>query len=149
MGLVSAFGAWCFGVVVGWITYRTLVRKEGGANISDIAAVVAAVGGGVITNLFVAGTLLFGWYSIGLTVGFFGYLISRQVWPEKVRPTESDDATTSWRKQYRDAQVQRGKAEEAQEQRGAKPEQQSGEAGHQSGRESRQSRASRARNRDI
>ena len=66
----------CFGVVIGWITYRTLMRKEEGAAISDIACVVGAVGGGAVTTVFGSG-LLFAWYSIGLAGEFFGYLIAR------------------------------------------------------------------------
>jgi hypothetical protein len=56
---VINFGALCFGPVVGWITYRTLVRQEGGANISDITSVVAAIGGGALTRLFGTATVLF------------------------------------------------------------------------------------------
>jgi uncharacterized membrane protein YeaQ/YmgE (transglycosylase-associated protein family) len=68
------WGALLFGVVVGWITYRTLVRRGGGAQISDIATVIGAVGGGAVTALF-HDPRLFGLYSIGLFVGFFAYLI--------------------------------------------------------------------------
>jgi uncharacterized membrane protein YeaQ/YmgE (transglycosylase-associated protein family) len=67
-------GAICFGLVIGWITYRTLRRKEGNAAISDIAAVIGAVGGAGITTLF--GTSeLFSAYCIGLAIGFFGYFV--------------------------------------------------------------------------
>jgi hypothetical protein len=34
---LSEWGAVCFGLVVGWITYRTLRRREGVAALSDIA----------------------------------------------------------------------------------------------------------------
>jgi uncharacterized membrane protein YeaQ/YmgE (transglycosylase-associated protein family) len=67
-------GAALFGFVVGWVTYRTLRRKGSGAAISDIAAVIGAVGGATVTTLFKAEEL-FGLYAIGLAVGFFGYLI--------------------------------------------------------------------------
>jgi hypothetical protein len=73
MNVVGDVGALLFGVVIGWITYRTLVRKEGGAQVSDIATVVAAVGGGAVTALF-SKPGLFGMYAIGLFIGFFGYL---------------------------------------------------------------------------
>jgi uncharacterized membrane protein YeaQ/YmgE (transglycosylase-associated protein family) len=69
-------GAVCFGLVIGWMTYRTLRRKEGAAALSDIATVIAAVGGAAVTTLFpVKASDLFGYYSIGLFVGFFSYLI--------------------------------------------------------------------------
>lgn len=70
---LDAIGAICFGIVVGWITYRTIRRQKQAVNISDIAAVIGAVGGAAVTALF-AGNL-FAFYSIGLIVGFFGYLV--------------------------------------------------------------------------
>lgn len=65
-------GAFCFGLVIGWITYRTLRRKDGAA-LSDIAGVIGAVGGAAITGLFVKE--VFSMYCVGLAVGFFLYLI--------------------------------------------------------------------------
>ena len=71
---VSEIGAILFGFIVGWITYRTLVRRSDGANISDIATVIAAVGGAAVTGLFNS-TYLFGLDAIGLAAGFFAYLV--------------------------------------------------------------------------
>lgn len=71
---VTSIGALAFGLVIGWVTYRTLRRKEGTAALSDISSVIAAIGGGAVTALFKSG-VLFGWYSIGLAIGFFLYLI--------------------------------------------------------------------------
>ena len=68
------YGALCFGLVIGWITYRTLRRSKTNG-INDIAAVIGAVGGAAVTLLFPAGSLAFGAYCIGLAIGFFGYLI--------------------------------------------------------------------------
>jgi len=67
-------GAVCFGFVIGWVTYRTLRRKSGAAALSDIATVIGAVGGAAVTTLF-PGEYLFAGYSIGLAIGFIGYLI--------------------------------------------------------------------------
>jgi hypothetical protein len=72
--VVVGIGAFSFGLVIGWITYRTLRHREGNASISDIASVIAAVGGGAIVSLF-REAILFGLYAIGLGVGFFLYLI--------------------------------------------------------------------------
>lgn len=72
--MIPNVGSFCFGFVVGWITYRTLRRKEGSAALSDIATVIGAVGGAAITGLFKTPDL-FGWYSIGLFAGFFLYLL--------------------------------------------------------------------------
>ena len=72
--LVTSIGAACFGVVTGYITYRTLARTTT-PHISDIAAVVAAVGGGAVTAIFPAKESdAFGWYSIGLVAGMALYL---------------------------------------------------------------------------
>jgi ABC-type Co2+ transport system permease subunit len=70
---VEVFGAFCFGLVIGWVTYRTLRRQGETVALSNIATVIAAVGGAAVTALFTGE--LFAWYSIGLTVGFFLYLI--------------------------------------------------------------------------
>jgi hypothetical protein len=72
---ISLAGAFCFGLVVGWITYRTLRRAQV-TGLGDIATVIGAVGGTAVLALFPGGTALFGIYGIGLAVGFFGYLIS-------------------------------------------------------------------------
>lgn len=68
------WGALCFGLVVGWVTYRTLRRKDGAA-LGDIAAVIGAVGGAAVTSLFKSESEIFGWYCIGLAIGFFAYFI--------------------------------------------------------------------------
>jgi NhaP-type Na+/H+ or K+/H+ antiporter len=72
--VIAEVGSISFGVVIGWITYRTLRRKADRAAMSDIASVIGAVGGAGVTALFKAPEL-FGGYSIGLAIGFFLYLI--------------------------------------------------------------------------
>lgn len=67
-------GSICFGVVIGWITYRTLRRREGNVMLSDIATVLGVIGGAGITTLF-GKTEIFGGYCIGLAIGFFSYLV--------------------------------------------------------------------------
>ncbi|MFC8190869.1 hypothetical protein ACFUMH_04295 [Cellulomonas sp. NPDC057328] len=71
---IAAAGAGLFGLVIGWITYRTLARNTEKVQLSDIATVIGAVGGAAVIALFDKGEM-FGWYSIGLAVGFFLYLI--------------------------------------------------------------------------
>src|ERR1700677_4711229 len=73
--MVDDLGAALFGVVVGWITYRTLRRTTGATHISDLASVVAAIGGGGIISLFQKSATLLAYYGIGLFAGFFGYLL--------------------------------------------------------------------------
>ena len=70
---ILATGAFWFGVVIGFITYRTLRHKKD-SGISDIAAVIGAVGGAAIVALFPADSSRFDSYAIGLAVGFFLYL---------------------------------------------------------------------------
>src|SRR5439155_14224174 len=63
----------CFGLVVGWVTSRTLRRSKPGG-LTDIATVIGSVGGAAITGLFKPTENAFGLYCIGLAVGFFVYL---------------------------------------------------------------------------
>lgn len=77
--VVVQIGAACFGLAVGFVTYRTLVRTTDKAAISDLAAVIGAVGGATVTGLFAAGSRLFGWYSIGLLAGMAIYFTAYAV----------------------------------------------------------------------
>ena|SRR5437899_1639986 len=83
----SAIGAFTFGVVIGWVTYRTLRRNSASASISDLASVIGAVGGAAVTGLFPRETGAFGAYCIGLAIGFFGYLASALVLARSTGPT--------------------------------------------------------------
>jgi len=67
-------GAFWFGIVIGFVTYRTLRHKKD-SGISDIAAVIGAVGGGAILSLFPVESNRFDFYAIGLASGFFSYLV--------------------------------------------------------------------------
>ncbi len=71
---VDIAGSLCFGLVVGWVTYRTLRRSGETVSLSNIASVIAAVGGAAVTAL-PNSKATFSWYSIGLAAGFFSYLI--------------------------------------------------------------------------
>jgi hypothetical protein len=81
-------GAICFGMVVGWICYRTLRRDTDAVKLSDLSTVVGVIGGGVVTALFKS-TDLFAGYSIGLLIGFFLYLLIGFA-------TEGKTATAGW-----------------------------------------------------
>jgi hypothetical protein len=67
------WGPFCFGLVIGWVTYRTLRRKADGVALGDLASVIGAVGGAAIVALFK--NAAFDSYCIGLAVGFFAYFI--------------------------------------------------------------------------
>jgi hypothetical protein len=65
-------GALFFGITIGWMTYRIMRFRVGIPGLSDIVAIVAAIGGAAVLALF-RSDVLFGLYSIGLVIGFFGY----------------------------------------------------------------------------
>lgn len=68
-------GPLCFGIVIGYVAYRSLARSGPTSSVSDLAAVVGAVGGGVITNLFLPGSNSFDNYAVGLLLGFPAYVL--------------------------------------------------------------------------
>lgn len=68
---MESWGPLCFGLVIGWVTYRTLRRKVEGVAVGDIAAVIGAVGGATVVGLFK--NTGFDAYCVGLAVGFFAY----------------------------------------------------------------------------
>lgn len=85
-GAVIAAGAVCFGVVVGYVTYRSLARSGPTSSVSDIAAVIGAVGGGVVTSVFdPAKGDSFGYYSIGLLVGMGVYVLVATTLSKRVK----------------------------------------------------------------
>ena len=71
---MDTVGALCFGLVIGWVAYRTLRRSTETVAVSDLATVIGAVGGGAVTATFDDDTL-FGWYCVGLAIGFFAYFV--------------------------------------------------------------------------
>jgi hypothetical protein len=66
-------GALLFGAVVGWNAYF-INRYRQTIVIGDLAVLISAVGGGAILTLFPAQSETFGYYGIGLAIGFFAYL---------------------------------------------------------------------------
>jgi MFS family permease len=73
--MVMAVGACCFGVTVGYLTYRSLVRTRKTA-VTDIVTVVGAIGGAAVTGLFDPHQGdAFGWYSIGLLAGLAAFFL--------------------------------------------------------------------------
>jgi NhaP-type Na+/H+ or K+/H+ antiporter len=89
MGL-EGYGALCFGLVIGWVTHRTLRRTKSETTLADISAVIAAVGGAAVTALFKVGAI-FGAYSIGLAIGFFAYFIIAMIFRPKNEKGEAVD----------------------------------------------------------
>ncbi|MGH2939979.1 MAG: hypothetical protein ACRDPE_17855 [Solirubrobacterales bacterium] len=81
--------------MVGWITYRTLRRKAGASKISDLASVIAAIGGAAVTKAF-DNPNLFGWYCVGLAIGFFGYFLLAVRLEEARTVDGKPDPVTVW-----------------------------------------------------
>lgn len=61
-------GAACFGIAVGYVTYRMLILTTEKTALGVLAAAVSAIGGAAVTGLF-TGVSVFAWYSIGLLAG--------------------------------------------------------------------------------
>lgn len=79
------FGALAFGLVIGWSTYRTLVRIDQ-PGWAQLTSMVGVVGGAAVTALFPSTTDAFGAYCIGLAIGFFGYAIAALRMPHERPP---------------------------------------------------------------
>jgi len=90
--VISLVGALAFGLVIGWLTYRTIRRTKEASSLQDISSVIAAVGSAAVIALFKVGEM-FGAYSIGLAIGFFSYYrnVMKHL-PEGSNPTDEDIA---------------------------------------------------------
>jgi len=78
--VVMSVGAVCFGLTVGYFTYRTLMRSKK-TSVSDLTAVIGAIGGAAVTGLFNPDHGdLFGWYSIGLASGVAVYFVGFRIY---------------------------------------------------------------------
>jgi hypothetical protein len=73
---MTVVGALVFGLVVGFITYRTLVRTTDKAAITDLAAVVGVIGGGAVTSLYDPQGDTFAWYAVGLALGMAVFFLA-------------------------------------------------------------------------
>ena len=73
--MINLIGAFCFGLVMGWLTYRTLARKKT-SSLGDLTIVLGTLGGATIVSIFPTAEAAFGAYCIGLAIGFFLYLFT-------------------------------------------------------------------------
>jgi hypothetical protein len=97
---IVGLGALFFGLTVGWITYRILRRKAGAPWLSDLIALGGVIGGAAVLAFF-RSDVVFGWYAIGLVIGFFAYFAvgvilygKQEVQPwrlEQVSPASTSD----------------------------------------------------------
>jgi hypothetical protein len=80
-------GAALFGAVVGSMAHHILQKAER-PDVKWFASMLAVIGGGAVTALFEARSVLFGAYCIGMAVAFFARAVV--VWwrrPPKERPS--------------------------------------------------------------
>jgi glycopeptide antibiotics resistance protein len=75
-----AWGSACLGAVIGWITYYTMRKNTKQRTLADITVIISALIGPTVVAVFPAPVegikqTMFGYYGIGLAVGFFMYYI--------------------------------------------------------------------------
>lgn len=70
---LQGWGAFAFGAVIGWNLYLINRYRTGAVSLADLTTLIGAIGGGAVLALFEPKSDLFGFYGIGLAVGFFAY----------------------------------------------------------------------------
>jgi hypothetical protein len=76
MNGLAQYGAFGFGLVLGWFLYFVNRYRKDDVALTDLTTVIGAVGGAAVTALFGEGKAdLFGAYGLGLAVGFFAYFL--------------------------------------------------------------------------
>ncbi|HZT99096.1 MAG TPA: hypothetical protein VFA10_05520 [Ktedonobacteraceae bacterium] len=70
---IAGLGAICFGLTVGWMAYQVLRNRSGASWLSDLIALLGVIAGAGVLAIF-RNEAIFGWYAIGLIIGFFAYL---------------------------------------------------------------------------
>lgn len=88
---VQLLGAGGFGALIGWYIYFINRYRTDTVQLTDVAALLTAIGGGAVLTLFPAKSELFGAYGIGLAVGFFGYFLCLLVFVLR-----SDEFSVNW-----------------------------------------------------
>jgi hypothetical protein len=69
---IAGLGACFFGLLLGWVFYRTLRLKARASVLAEISIIIGALGGAAVLALF-RSEVLFGLYATGLVIGFFAY----------------------------------------------------------------------------
>lgn len=74
-----AYGSMGFGLVIGWVTYYTMRKNTKERTLADITVIISALVGPAVLAVFPSPatdkTTMFGYYGIGLAIGFFLYYI--------------------------------------------------------------------------
>jgi hypothetical protein len=66
---ITGLGVTCFGLLIGILTHQIWLSRASAKAISDLTTIGGIVGSAVVLALL-RNEVLFGWYSIGLTLGF-------------------------------------------------------------------------------
>ena len=89
---IAGLGALVFGLTVGWMVYRILRLRAATSWLSDLIALLGVIAGATVLALL-RSDVLFGWYAVGLVLGFFAYLAvglrlygKQEVQPWRVEP---------------------------------------------------------------
>ena len=69
---IVGLGAVFFGLIIGWMAYRILRHRSSASWLSDLMALLGIITGAAVLAFFRNETI-FGWYALGLVIGFFGY----------------------------------------------------------------------------
>jgi hypothetical protein len=69
---IAGLGAVFFGLIIGWISYRVM-RLAAGTNVLSVIAIVIAIVGSAAVIALLKDEVLFGWFAIGLMIGFLAY----------------------------------------------------------------------------
>jgi hypothetical protein len=72
---IQTWGAFAFGLVIGWYVYYVNRYRAGDVQLGDIVTVIGTIGGAAVLALFPSSTDLFGAYGLGLAAGFFLYFL--------------------------------------------------------------------------
>jgi hypothetical protein len=72
---IQNVGAFAFGCVLGWFAYYVNRYRAGKISVRDLGTFLGAIGGAAVLALFPAKSALFGYYGLGLAVGFFAYFV--------------------------------------------------------------------------
>ena len=75
MSHIQNVGAFAFGCVLGWFAYYVNRYRAGKISVRDLGTFLGAVGGAAVLALFPAKSALFGYYGLGLGVGFLAYFL--------------------------------------------------------------------------
>jgi hypothetical protein len=67
---IVGLGAVFFGLMIGWIAYRILRHRASAPWTQDLIALLGIIAGAAVLAFF-RDDVLFGWYAIGLVIGFF------------------------------------------------------------------------------